>query len=73
MWVDKRMGEAASCVSARHRTIPRREAELADNHMAITEREICLKATTNDNRSLLYMENLTLPSVGLVLSAIRSP
>lgn len=35
--------------------------------MAINETKICLEATTNENRSLLCMENLTLPSVGLLI------
>ncbi|CAJ1943384.1 unnamed protein product [Sphenostylis stenocarpa] len=54
-------------------SVTRRES---DNHMAInnTESEIFMKVTTNDKRSLLHMENLTLPSVGLLIySAIHSP
>ncbi|XP_061341090.1 uncharacterized protein LOC133287475 isoform X2 [Gastrolobium bilobum] len=34
--------------------------------MAITKTQVCLKAITNDNRSLLHMENLTLPSVVVI-------
>ncbi|RDX83000.1 hypothetical protein CR513_36139, partial [Mucuna pruriens] len=43
----------------------------AFNDMAINKRESenCMKATTNDNRSLLHMENLTLPSFQVVVIA----
>ncbi|KOM32590.1 hypothetical protein LR48_Vigan01g214600 [Vigna angularis] len=34
-----------------------------------TESEVCMKATTNDNRSLLHMENLTLPPFQVVVIA----
>ncbi|WVZ26375.1 hypothetical protein V8G54_004919 [Vigna mungo] len=34
-----------------------------------TESELCMKATTNDNRSLLHMENLTLPPFQVVVIA----
>ncbi|TKY55441.1 Copper transport protein ATX1 [Spatholobus suberectus] len=35
--------------------------------MAVNKTEICMKPTTNDRRSLLYMENLTLPSFQVVV------
>ncbi|XP_027337433.1 copper transport protein ATX1-like [Abrus precatorius] len=35
--------------------------------MTIDRTQICMKATTNDNRSLLYMENLTLPLFQVVV------
>ncbi|KAK7346712.1 hypothetical protein VNO80_21235 [Phaseolus coccineus] len=34
-----------------------------------TESEVCMKASTNDNRSLLHMENLTLPPFQVVVIA----
>ncbi|XP_027922035.1 copper transport protein CCH isoform X2 [Vigna unguiculata] len=36
-----------------------------------TESELCMKATTNHNRSLLHMENLTLPPVVVIAANMR--
>ncbi|KAK7330754.1 hypothetical protein VNO77_24953 [Canavalia gladiata] len=40
---------------------------MLDNGMAINKTQICMKTTSNDNRSLLYMLNLTLPSFQVVV------
>ncbi|KAG4930408.1 Copper transport protein CCH [Glycine max] len=37
--------------------------------MAINKTEICMKATTSNKRSLLHLENLTLPSFQVVVIA----